>query len=69
MRVWNKGSPSLMIVHKGSHVKLMACPPAESTPSRIRTCDLLVRNELLYPAELPGRAEGGLDSRSELSWR
>ena len=27
-----------------------------STPGGIRTCDLLVRNELLYPAELRGRA-------------
>jgi hypothetical protein len=25
------------------------------TPGGIRTCDLLVRNELLYPAELRGR--------------
>ncbi len=26
-----------------------------STPDRIRTCDLRVRNALLYPAELRGR--------------
>lgn len=26
----------------------------KSTPSRIRTCDLLIRSQLLYPAELPG---------------
>ncbi len=25
-----------------------------STPSRIRTCDLLIRSQLLYPAELSG---------------
>ena len=24
------------------------------TPDRIRTCDLRIRNPLLYPAELPG---------------
>ena len=27
----------------------------ESTPSRIRTCDLLIRSQLLYPAELSGQ--------------
>lgn len=27
----------------------------ESIPGRIRTCDLLIRSQLLYPAELPGR--------------
>ena len=26
------------------------------TPDRIRTCDLRIRNPLLYPAELPGHA-------------
>ena len=28
----------------------------ESTLGRIRTCDLLIRSQLLYPAELRGRA-------------
>lgn len=26
----------------------------KSTPGRIRTCDLLIRSQLLYPAELRG---------------
>ena len=31
-----------------------------STPGRIRTCDLLIRSQLLYPAELRGRAIAGV---------
>lgn len=31
----------------------------KSTPGRIRTCDLLIRSQLLYPAELRGRVEEG----------
>ena len=43
-------------------------------PDRIRTCDLLIRSELLYPAELRGQIDylviipkaesGGLDPHS-----
>jgi hypothetical protein len=32
----------------------------QSTPGGIRTCDLRVRNALLYPAELRGRCSGSL---------
>lgn len=32
-------------------------PPTVSTPGRTRTCDPGIRNPMLYPAELPGRAE------------
>ncbi len=35
------------------------------TPGRIRTCDLLVRNELLYPAELRGRVRGEFNRSDE----
>ena len=37
----------------------------KSTPGRIRTCDLRVRNALLYPAELRGQLVG----MGSLSWR
>ena len=38
------------------------------TPSRIRTCDLLIRSQLLYPAELPGpTSDGEKDVPSRLS--
>ena len=30
---------------------------SQSTPGRIRTCDLLIRSQLLYPAELRGHIE------------
>ena len=32
----------------------VAFPNSLSTPGRIRTCDLLIRSQLLYPAELRG---------------
>ena len=36
-----------------------------STPGRIRTCDLLIRSQLLYPAELPGQFLEGLDENDQ----
>ncbi len=31
-------------------------------PDRIQTCDLLLRRQLLYSAELPDRLRGGKDN-------
>ena len=35
--------------------KATAIEVSQSTPGRIRTCDLLIRSQLLYPAELRGQ--------------
>ena len=37
--------------------KLTRWKISQSTPGRIRTCDLLIRSQLLYPAELRGHIE------------
>ena len=37
--------------------KLTIWKISQSTPGRIRTCDLLIRSQLLYPAELRGHIE------------
>ena len=37
----------------------LAEPPSINDPGRIRTCDLRIRNPLLYPTELRGRHGAG----------
>ena len=41
----------------------------ESAPDMIRTCDLLIRNQTLYPAELRVHFEGDNYNSTNLLWQ
>ena len=67
-RSFSQGSRSIQKVYpRIMGTRQVANRRKSSTPSRIRTCDLLIRSQLLYPAELSGHMSLFVGQTSSLS--